>query len=247
VAAARACRLEAIGIADHLPLLPVPDPTVTMGVEDLPGYVEAVHALKAEYPGFVLLGIEADYRPETLASVASLLHAHPFDYVIGSVHYLEEWGFDDSRKTHQWHGRDVDQVYRDFFRVVGEAAETGLFDIIGHLDLVKKFGYRPANSLSADLEVLAGRLARSGCLVELNTAGLRKPVGEIYPSESLLRILRAHDVPITFGSDAHAPADVGHAFDQAVALALRAGYERYAFLRPDPSGPGMLREDRPLR
>jgi histidinol-phosphatase (PHP family) len=237
VAAARRCGLAAIGISDHLPMLHAPDPLVSMAVDQLGEYVAEVRLLQREAPDFVLLGIEADYHPRTVAAVADLLAAHPFDYVIGSVHFLGEWGFDDPRNAEGWAQRDVDDVYLEYLAVVGDAAETGLFTILGHLDLVKKFGHRPSRPLGAALETLAERLARAGVVVELNTSGLRKPVGEIYPSVEWLRVLRAHDVPITFGSDAHRPADVGLDRTAAVEAARAAGYADYAWLTPgDGSG-----------
>jgi histidinol-phosphatase (PHP family) len=99
VEAAQAVGLAAIGVADHLPLLPEPDGELSMEVCELGDYAAEVLELKAAFPGFVLLGIEADYRPETVSEVCSLLESQPFDYVIGSVHHLGQWGFDDPRQT----------------------------------------------------------------------------------------------------------------------------------------------------
>jgi histidinol-phosphatase (PHP family) len=230
VAAARECGLAAIGVSDHLPMLHAPGPELSMDLDQLDDYVAEVRGLQREAPGFVLLGVEADYHPTTIAAVRDLLAAHPFDYVIGSVHFLDEWGFDDPRNLDSWAQRDVDDVYLQYLEVVGDAAETGLFTILGHLDLVKKFGYRPSRPLGAALDTLAQRAARAGVVVELNTAGLRKPIGEIYPSVEWLRVLRAHGVPITFGSDAHRPGDVGADRAAAVEAARAAGYNEYAWL-----------------
>jgi histidinol-phosphatase (PHP family) len=237
VATARLRHLIGIGIADHLPLLPERDPELSMDVCDLPVYVEDVHALQTSFPGYVLLGIEADYRPTTVSEVASLLDSYPFDYVIGSVHHLDAWGFDDPRQMEDYGNRDIDDIWIEYFQLVGDAAESGLFTILGHLDLVKKFGYRPTRALDLELEMLVDRIARSGTLVEINTAGLHRPAQEAYPSLDILRRLCAAGVGITFGSDAHQPEHVGRDFAHAIDLARQAGYEEFAYLEPDPGSP----------
>ncbi len=236
VKAAKAKSLDAIGMADHLPLLPDADPDLTMGVADLPGYVAEVQALKGDFPGYVLLGIEADYRPHTVSDVRDLLDAYPFDYVIGSVHFLEDWAFDDPRFVSEYADKDIDEVWVQYLQLLGDAAESGLFTIMGHLDLVKKFGYRPTRTLDKELERLVDRLARAGVLVEINTAGLHKPIGEAYPDPDILSRLCAAGVPITFGSDAHAPEHVGRDFPHAAQLARTAGYTHFAGLKPATDG-----------
>lgn len=238
--------LTAIGIADHLPLLHDRDPQLSMDLAQLEGYVEEVLRLKQRYPGFVFLGIEADYRPDTIEAVRSLLGEYPFDYVVGSVHFIDGWGFDDPRHARGFAERPIDHVYRRYFELVGEAADTGVFTIIGHLDLVKKFGHRPTVSMDELLRALATRIARGGLLVELNTAGLRKPVAEIYPAADILPILRAAGVRLTFGSDAHAPEEVGCDFTSAVRHARSGGFTDYAGLAPSPGGVRARIEVRPL-
>jgi len=230
VMAARSRGLLGIGIADHLPLLPEPDPELSMGLSDLGHYVAEVQALKTAYPGYVFLGIEADYRPHTVSDVASILEDHPFDYTIGSVHHLGAWGFDDPRQIDEYADRDIDDVWTEYLELVGDAAESGLFTILGHLDLVKKFGYRPTRTLAIELDRLVERIARAGILVEINTAGLHKPIGEAYPTLDILRRLWAAGVAITFGSDAHRPEEVGRDFAHAVELARAAGYRGFACL-----------------
>lgn len=236
VEAARRRGLPGIGIADHLPLVHLRDPVLTMAADQLEGYVEEVLELKERYPGYVLLGIEADYRPDTVEEVQVMLGEYPFDYVIGSVHYLEDWGFDDPRQEEGFRERDVDDIYRRYFEVLGEAAETGLFDILGHLDLVKKFGHRARATLLGETRSLADRLRASGIVVEINTAGLRKAPQEVYPAPGILSVLAESRVPITFGSDAHTPEDVGRDFRAAVTAAREAGYREYVSLQGEAAG-----------
>lgn len=236
VAAARALDLSAIGIADHLPLLPEPDPELSMDRCDLVDYVAEVEELKAANPGYVLLGIEADYRPHTVSDVQSLLEEHPFDYTIGSVHHLGDWGFDDPRQVDEYEDRDIDDVWVEYLELVGDAAESGLFTILGHLDLVKKFGYRPTRTLDTELARLVSRVAQAGVVVEINTAGLHRPVREAYPNVDILTRLNEAGVAITFGSDAHRPKEVGRDFTHAAHLAREAGYDGFASLESDPAG-----------
>lgn len=236
VEAARSLGLSGIGISDHLPLLHTTDPAVTMGLDELPAYVAEVQEQKARYPGYVYLGIEADYCRETIQDVVELLRTYPFDYVIGSVHFLDGWGFDDPSRVIEFEKRDVDEIYRAYYARLEEAAGQGVFTILGHLDLVKKFGHRPVASLEPEIERVALQMARRGVVAEINTSGLHKPVAEIYPSAQVLAILQKSGVAVTFGSDAHAPAEVGRDLAAAVRAVSDVGFESYAHLTPGPSG-----------
>ncbi len=170
------------------------------------------------------LGIEADYFPGSTESLAHLLAAYPWDYVLGSVHWLGGWGFDHLNRLERWQVRDIDQVYRRYFRLLVEAAETGLFDSMAHPDVVKVAGFRPTFDPGQLYEETARALAAAGVAVEVSTAGLRRPVAELYPAEPFLRACCTHGVPITLASDAHVPEDVGRDLDRAIEMARRCGY-----------------------
>ncbi len=228
VAAARGLGMPEMGFADHLPLFHLTDPSLTMGREDLPLYVERVRQLQAANPGFpVRLGIEADYIVQHLDDVAKALASYPFDYVYGSVHFIGDWGIDQSRFKYEFERRDINEVYEVYFEHVAAAARTGLFDIMTHLDVVKKYGHRPTKDMTAVYDGVGGVLAKSNVAIELNSSGLRRPVREIYPGLELLKIMRAHAVPITFGSDAHNPDQVGRDFSLLLRHARAAGYTDY--------------------
>ncbi|MBE0429711.1 MAG: histidinol-phosphatase HisJ family protein [Thermoleophilia bacterium] len=228
VARGRELGMPEMGFADHLPLFHIEDTTLAMCQADLPLYVEKVRELQAANPDFpVRMGIEADYVREHLDDVARALGSYRFDYVYGSVHFIGGWGFDQSRFKFEFERRDINEVYEIYFNLVMKAARTGLFDVMTHLDVVKKYGHRPTVDLS-DLYHEVGRaLAGSGVAIELNSSGLRRPVEEIYPGPNLLEIMRGHGVPITFGSDSHKPAQVGRDFDKLLSLARGAGYTDY--------------------
>jgi histidinol-phosphatase (PHP family) len=174
----------------------------------------------------VRLGIEADYFPGREDAIRAVLAQAPFDYVIGSVHWIGPWGFDLLGVEGLWDGHDVDQEYRSYFGLLCRAARSGLFNIMAHPDLIKVMGQRPSPAL--DLEALyaeaADAFAAGGAAVEVSTAGFRKPVDELYPTPAFLRACRRRGVPLSLASDAHRPEDVGLDFDQAVALARDCGY-----------------------
>ncbi len=239
-ARAVALGLDEIGVSEHIPMYWRPeggrDPTLAMADRDLPTYFALVEDARRAAPGLpIRLGLEADYIPGHEAALRAFLATWPWDYVYGSVHWLGDWGLDDPREVEEYTRRDVDAVYEAYFALVEAAAASGLFDILAHLDLVKKFGYRSTRDLRPRYARLARTLAETGVCVEINTAGLLKPVGEIYPHPDLLRALHAAGVPVTLGSDAHRPALVGHAFDAALRLLRETGYTRvtrFAARRP---------------
>ena len=155
------------------------------------------------------------------------MSGYPWDYVLGSVHFVGDWGFDDERYLTRYQEWDIDALYERYFGLVARAAETGFFDSMAHPDLVKKFGYWPSErfDLAPIYERVAGAFRRAGVCVEVNTAGLRKPCAEIYPSLGLLRACQRLGVPATLGSDAHAPDQVGLFFKEGLAYLRAGGYE----------------------
>ncbi|MDI6873584.1 histidinol-phosphatase HisJ family protein [Candidatus Solincola sp.] len=228
---ARAMRLglSEVGFSDHFPLLHLQDPTLSMGLEELPEYVREVSRLAESVSGIrVRLGIEVDYLPGYEERTAEILSAHAFDYVMGSVHFLDGWGFDDPRYVEGYRGRDLHALWARYFQVLGDAAECGLFDVLAHPDLIKKFGFRPRGDVGPLYESCLDRVAAAGLAVEVSTAGLSKPVGEMYPGEDFLRLCRERGIPVTLGSDAHSPEEVGRDYGAAVELLSRVGYREIA-------------------
>lgn len=191
--------------------------------EDLDAYVALV--LEAKAAGIpIVLGIEAEYVPGTEADVAQLLLKYPFDVVLGSVHWLGGWGIGLPEQRSIWDGENLGSVYELYFSLASEAARSGLFDVLTHLDLVKVFGHRPAQPPRGLWEHLASALRESSVAAEVSTAGWRKPAAEMYPNPELLDLLNAAGVPITLASDAHRPEDIGYRFRDATTLARHAGY-----------------------
>jgi histidinol-phosphatase (PHP family) len=225
--------LVELGFSDHLYLYWLPrdrrDPELGMAEWEHDFYIEDVERCRRLYSRdiSIRLSTEADFIPGHERELEAILRRYDWDYVIGSVHFLNDWGFDDSRYRAGFEGRDLDALYAEYFDTVGASAETGLFDTIGHSDLVKKFGHRASQPLDEAYATLAGRFARAGVCVEVNTRGLHKPVGEIYPHPDLLRACHAAGVPLTFGSDAHAPDEVAADLAAAEALVRSVGYGEF--------------------
>lgn len=231
VEAAISAGCAAIAVTDHLPFYWLPrdehDPTLAMPPEELPRYVDAVLALRARYAGRieVLLGIEADFVAGCEDALVRTLEPYPFDVVLGSVHWLDGWWVDAPSSAARYRsGQDeVDRIWARYVELVMGAAASGLFDVLAHLDLAKKFGFRSRQPFGGRQADLVAAVARAGCAVELSSAGRRKPAGEDYPAPGLLAELVAAGVPLVLSSDAHAPAEVGFAFADLAAAARRAG------------------------
>ena len=183
---------------------------------DLDTYVDAV--LEAKRRGLpVKLGIEVDWFPPGDESLADVLAPYPWDYLLGSVHWLDGLSVDSSPDRGAWREWSQDDVWRRYVDEWTRAARSGRFDVMSHPDLAKIFGVRGEDERYQEMAKAADD---ADVALEISTAGLRKPVGELYPDERLLHASRA---PVTLASDAHFPAQVGEDFDQAVSLARRCG------------------------
>jgi histidinol-phosphatase (PHP family) len=222
--------LEEMGFNDHAPTFHVQDPELAMAADQLPIYVSRVRALQEEYGRpRIRLGIEADFVPGHQEDLRHLLNQYDFDYIYGSVHIIGDWRFDDSRLYPQhYQDRDPDEACRDYFGLIQRSARSGLFDIMGHMDLIKKFNHWPLSGIDELLERTVEAIAEADVCVEVNTSGLRRPCREIYPSDTILRSCHRHDVPVTLGSDAHRPEEVGMDFDRAMDLLKKVGYKQIA-------------------
>ena len=225
-ARAVAIGLEEIGFTDHSPMRRDDFDNWRMRADQLDDYVERVQRARRDHPQLAIrLGLEVDYLPGHEDWIRDLAARHPWDYFIGSVHYVSDsWAVDDPSKLSSWKGRDAFEVWSVYFERLTMAAESRLFEIIGHADLPKKFGFVPQRDCTGLFTRFLDAAQKAGVAVELNTAGLRKECREIYPSPSLLHLAQERAVPITFASDAHAPEEVGMDFARAVELARATGY-----------------------
>ena len=224
---------HAYNFVELAPLLPRPSFLADHGHGfELDDYLTLVGQVADELkeqgaPITVRTGLEVDFLPEMHHELGKILPGLEVDLIIGSVHWIDDWGFDLGKST--WDGRDSEQACTRYFEIAAEAARSGLFSVIGHPDIIKIYGLtadercRAATSRGAGVLVKAA--AASGACLEVSSAGLRRPVGEIYPSMEILRMARHHDVGITMASDAHEPHEVGKDLGEVAKWARRAGYD----------------------
>ncbi len=225
-ARAVAVGLTEIGFSDHSPMRRDDFDNWRMRFDQLDEYVENVRRVQKDFAGLVVkLALEVDYLPGHEEWIRELAARHPWDYLIGSVHYVADaWAVDNPETIAKWKDRDPYEVWSAYFDRLTMAADSGLFEIIGHADLPKKFKIYPKQDCTPLFNRFLATAQKKNVAIELNTAGLRKDCREIYPSRAFLQLAMQHKIPITFGSDAHAPTEVGSAFAEALALARAVGY-----------------------
>jgi histidinol-phosphatase (PHP family) len=233
--------LTEIGFSDHAPMPRDDFDNWRMRADQLDEYIAKVQLAREKFPQLkICLALEVDFLPGYENWIRELAARAPWDYFIGSVHYVSEsWAIDDPSKLSEWKNRDANEVWQIYFERLTLAAESKLFQIIGHMDLPKKFGFRPTRDFTPLYEKFLDAAKKNNCAIELNTAGLRKECKEIYPSREILALAFAKKVPITFGSDAHAPEEVGQNFAEAIQLAREVGYKNYC--RFERGKPEMLK------
>ena len=175
----------------------------------------------------IKMGIEMDYTPGKEKEMEEFINKHPFDYVIGSVHWIGDWGIDLADYKDEYERRDIKEAYIQYYDQIVTLAESKLFDFVGHIDLIKIFNYRPDDQdfIEAQYDRVVKALAESDTCIEISTAGIRKPVGEMYPDPIFLQKCFNAGVKIVINSDAHMPKHVGFAYDKAFQLAKSVGYE----------------------
>ena len=214
---ARRKRLAEIGFSEHDEYLPRIKP-------------DKLKRLQEDFPVLkIKIGLEVDYHPGREGEIQRMLVNSNFDYdyIIGSVHFIDGWGFDHPDFKDQFATRDIDDIYADYFTLLNQAVKSRLFDIVGHLDLIKIWGHRPLKKpISAYVEPVLNTIKAAGMVVEINSSGLRKAVGEIYPARQILELMLALNIPITLGSDAHHPSQLGEGLEEAAGLAQEVGYRQ---------------------
>jgi histidinol-phosphatase (PHP family) len=213
------------GFSDHAPM--DFDPNYRMKMDQMETYEAWIKEAKDAYGSKIniLLGYEIDYLE---GYIDERVLARECDYRIGSVHFLGEWGFDNPEFIGHFHDQDIDLIWKRYFDAITAMAKSNLFDIVGHLDLIKIFKFLPKADVRSLAKEALDAIKDANMVVEINTAGFRKPIGEQYPSLTLLREVAAREIPITFCSDAHAPEQVGFKVDKAIELAKSLGYRKCA-------------------
>ena len=222
--------IDELGVSDHLTLAPWGSVPWSMDPAKLDDYVDELLSMRDRAKLSLRLGLEVDWFKGHGETIARMLHGKPFDYLIGSVHFVGEFGIDASAVG--WQALDEEGLvaaHRGYWRLIRELAESNLFQVVGHLDLTKKFGnFLPAVSLEPEIDAALDAIAGSGSVVELNTAGWHKPCRDAYPTSGLLARCRERDIGVTLSSDAHHPDDLVRDFERGAQRLRRVGYDRIA-------------------
>ena len=213
------------GISDHAPM--AFDPAYRMKFEEMATYEASIKEAQRTYHDRIniLLGYEVDFLEGYMDE--RVLKAE-VDYLIGSVHFLGSWGFDNPEFIDTYKNRDIDSIYRDYFESIKSLAESNLFDIVGHLDLIKVMGFYSKTDVRILAKDAIKAIKKADMVVELSAAGYRKPCKEAYPSDSLLTLIAEANIPITFASDAHHPKQVGFKSRELEEKAKAFGYDKCA-------------------
>ena len=230
-ARAKEIGLSEIGFSDHSPMRDDGFDDWRMKLSEFPDYLAAVEQARRDHPDIrIKLGLEIDYLEGGDSWVRELASMADYDYLIGSVHYIAPgWDLDNPRWIGRWKDEaSVTEIWDAYWRLYTRCIASGHFDILAHPDLPKKFGLRPPGTLTHYYEPAIEAAAEAGVCFEINTAGLRKQVAEMYPSREFLTLAYAAGVAIVISSDAHAPGEVGADFDVAADLAREVGYTELA-------------------
>ena len=226
-------KIDIFGFADHASM--TYDPKYRMDISKKSFYENEVKNLQIKYKNQIeiLLAYEVDFMQNKSLMLKEVLESN-VDYLIGSIHFLQNknelWGFDNPEFIGVYKSKNIDDIWIDYFEAIKQMANSNLFNIVGHLDLIKVFKFLPKK----DIKLLAldalKAIKKSGMVLEINSAGLRKPINQTYPSKDLLELSYELDIPITFSSDAHSISQVGLNYEKCIKLAKEVGYTKcYSF------------------
>jgi len=222
------CGIRYFGFSEHAPMNF--DEQYRIGFHQMQAYEQSILEAKKKYENEIeiFLGYEVDFLKGYMDE--RVLNAN-VDYLIGSVHFIEEWGFDNPEFIGSYQNQDIDEIWQKYFDAIEEMAKSRLFDIVAHLDLIKIFKYMPKKEINEIAKNALFAIKEADMSVEINMAGFRKPIGEAYPSFSLLQEIKKLDIPITFASDAHKPEQVGLYSKETTEMAKKLGFSKCAIYR----------------
>lgn len=215
--------IDIYGFSDHAPMSFDEKYRMTFKQKQL--YEIEVLKLKEQYKNQIkiLLGYEVDFLDNHISK--DVLNSN-VDYLIGSVHFIKEWGFDNPEFIGAYKNKNIDIIWEEYFEAVRLMAKSKLFDIVGHIDLIKVFNFLPKKDIKQIVQPALKQIKDSNMVLELNPAGLRKPIKEQYPSRDIIELAFELDIPITFGSDAHEVEQIGFEYETISFLAKNIGYTK---------------------
>jgi histidinol-phosphatase (PHP family) len=217
--------IDVYGFSEHAPIKNFDD-GYRLKLEKKGFYEKTILDLKEKYKDDleILLGYEVDFISGDF--LLDEVMGSKVDYLIGSVHYLGDWGFDNPEFISKYKNKDIDKIWEEYFYNIKLMAQSGKFDIVGHLDLIKVFKFLPKQDIKLIAKDAIKAIKDSNMVIELNSAGYRKPIAQPYPSKELIELCFEQNIPITFSSDAHNVDQVGYKYDEISALAKKVGYNK---------------------
>lgn len=226
--------LREICFLDHLTIrkpdssvLPV-GPELSMSPGEVPFYFQAVQHLKQRYKGVITIkvGLEIDFNPAWINLIQDIVETYSFDVIGSSLHFLDDLNIVSSSSS--WnHGKwDPDYIYALYLEQLAKMLDYNYFDLICHLDLIKKFGRKSLKSFDKEFNEIIFKIKNKNLIVEINTSGYNHPANEIYPCPDIIKKCRRTGIDVTLGSDAHTPESVGQHYDRALSLLIAAGYRQ---------------------
>jgi len=227
--------LQSIGFSDHSPVPSNFDTISRMDLSEFPTYQKMIEKIKQnEYGINVLFGIESDFVTDREKEIAEFIKNNNFDYIIGSVHHVGDIPFDNPDYLNRWNRPDmISKIWNAYSESLLEMISRYDMDIIGHIDLPKKFNLFPdlMEPFYSNIREILRVAAKRDIVMEISTGGLRKPVSEIYPGKDILKLAHDLKVKITFSSDAHSPNEIAYSFAEAGEYAVSAGYTEYVVFK----------------
>ena len=209
--------IKEICFTDHIPLPDEFDLKHRMRLKDMDVYLNWIESCKKKYKEIsILTGIEADYIEGYEDYLESFISQYPFDLVIMAVHFVKQWPKGQWVFSYNLPDKSITQIYNDYFEAVLKGINTGFFDIVGHLDLIKESNFSILKTNSNNIDKIVNKIFDRGMSVEVNTSGLHKPINEIYPSFDILKKIIKKGIPILFSSDSHSPEHVGFKFNEVM-------------------------------
>jgi histidinol-phosphatase (PHP family) len=217
-----------LGFSDHAPMQF--DKKYRMDIKDMPKYEDSVLGYKEKYKNDIdiLLAYEVDFIDNYMLDC--VLDAK-VDYLIGSVHFINKWGFDNPEFIKEYKNKDIDTIWQDYFDSIESMAKSNYFNIVGHLDLIKVFKFLPKKDIKIIAKNAIKAIKKANMVVEINSAGFRKPINEQYPSKQLLQLCFEYDIPITLSSDAHKIEDIDNSLEYVHQLARNIGYNKMVIFK----------------
>jgi histidinol-phosphatase (PHP family) len=218
-------KIDIYGFSDHAPM--AFEPEYRMDIKHSSEYENEVLFLKEKYKNDIdiRLAYEVDFMSNKAYMEDRVLNSN-VDYLIGSVHFLDTWGFDNPEYLKEYENQNIDDIWIKYFNTIEDMAKTNYFDIVGHLDLIKVFKYLPKKDIKSIAYNALKQIKKSNMAIEINSAGLRKPIKEQYPSKSLLELAYELNIDITFSSDAHSIDQIGYKYDEVRDIAKEVGYKK---------------------